>query len=1489
VNPARSPLPLALLLGLLLVPGPDARADFADAAVGLHGTAQLDFLNAVLAAKPKGAEQPARSLVSSFLYANSVELKPPMDLSSLARDVALAGEAWMAHAESLYSQEQFAQAGEALSRIPEGYRRNAAARVESLQVRLALRGVGKPPGPQAATATDLLLPLNLALASLRAGDRAGGIRQLKVLLANAANPAEMRHRASLWLALLFSEVSDQREVLQALSAIDASTPILADALLAYVRIFNDIHPSAASAIVHEIAARAPESPLLWEAREYLSRALLGKGASTQAMEVALETIAAASATLTRLDQQLAGAEQQSAAELTALLPMIPDGRRQRVLVLREHKENLLKAAALLKAWRPHVDAYQDRLQRSPSQFAADIRSAFSAAGAGEDGKARGKLGTDGLFLLSLNNLVGAPPNRDTAYRLFFGLAQWEFGVEYPDMWRPAIEYAGEAVRENSRRQRRDQMRREKQDQDLLTDALEHVNKLAEKVNTKVGKLPGFVFEGMAREARSIAERNRAQLVEIERILPLIDNAARGEVVAGLQERRMHTQQWLNRLAFRASALYTRSSGATEQAHFDLGKRLSRAPGTSLTQSIQAVNSGPEKRQARDLPVLAAWQAVKPLIQDGVTREIRADALRLRAHLTVALHEAQAIPSAEEAIGAYQTLLRDYGDLVDRADVTYQLARAQDLAQHPEQSLATLSDFVKSHRDDPRSLEAWFRIGESHFALGDYTLARTAYQSVLRGDASRYGDQAEYKLAWAMFKQGEYRDALPRFMAVIDRGYGTAETPDRQREQRLRDTFRAVSLTFSYLDGAPDVERFFAKAGARAYTPDIYANLADFYLDHDRIHDAAGSFGYLTRYYPNDARAPLLLAGIVKGARKEKLAKLSLELQERFVDTYALSGAYWKQAAADVKTQINTEMRPFLAEMAQMYHADAQQQRTGPSYEKAIRYYGQYIDTFPADGQTPPFHFLLAEARFETGDFAGALADYEKAAYQYGMHGKAAEAGYAALLANQKLAEATSDPVARKQQLRALVERSSRFARTFAGDARSDAVLVKAGEDILMLGEAAEAARLGEALLARKPEESVRRRAWIVAAHGYFESNDYGKAEQTYQQALALSGHPPVVRQELLDRLGLSVYRQAEAYRAAGHGPQAIDTFLRVARAAPGTEVIANAEIDAAALLLDGKRWSAAIDVLERFARNFPNHKLAAGVPTKLAYAYENDGRFLKAAEMLESLSLGEGNDALARQMLWRAAELREKGARTDLAVATYERYLGRYPQPLETATEVRQMLADIAGKAQDSRTRDRWLGELLTHARPGEELSLRVRFLAARAAMRFGDAKAGEFNAIALTLPLDKSLAGKRNAMELALKWYDEAGRYGVAEVTTAATYNTAELYRRLAKDLMASERPPGLGDLEREQYNVLLEEEAFPFEDKATKVHELNHARLQGGVYDDWVRRSLASLRTLVPGRYERSELPEAPFEYVPPLPPTPPAESKPKTGGAADAQAGK
>ena len=74
----------------------------------------------------------------------------------------------------------------------------------------------------------------------------------------------------------------------------------------------------------------------------------------------------------------------------------------------------------------------------------------------------------------------------------------------------------------------------------------------------------------------------------------------------------------------------------------------------------------------------------------------------------------------------------------------------------------------------------------------------------------------------------------------------------------------------------------------------------------------------------------------------------------------------------------------------------------------------------------------------------------------------------------------------------------------------------------------------------------------------------------------------------------------------------------------------------------------------------------------------------------------------------------------------------------------------------------------------------------------------------------------------------------------------------------MDSERPGDLDADALEQYDILLEEQAYPFEEKAIELFKANTDRAADGVYDEWVQQSFEAMASLMPARYakvERSE----------------------------------
>jgi hypothetical protein len=95
-----------------------------------------------------------------------------------------------------------------------------------------------------------------------------------------------------------------------------------------------------------------------------------------------------------------------------------------------------------------------------------------------------------------------------------------------------------------------------------------------------------------------------------------------------------------------------------------------------------------------------------------------------------------------------------------------------------------------------------------------------------------------------------------------------------------------------------------------------------------------------------------------------------------------------------------------------------------------------------------------------------------------------------------------------------------------------------------------------------------------------------------------------------------------------------------------------------------------------------------------------------------------------------------------------------------------------------------------------------------------------------------------------------------VGEVTAAATFYMAEIYGHFSDALLASERPSGLSPADLLDYELVIEEEAYPFEERAIEVHQENLELMRVGIFNSWVQRSLDELAVLMPGRYAKHEI---------------------------------
>ena len=857
-------------------------------------------------------------------------------------------------------------------------------------------------------------------------------------------------------------------------------------------------------------------------------------------------------------------------------------------------------------------------------------------------------------------------------------------------------------------------------------------------------------------------------------------------------------------------------------------------------------------------------------------KLRAEALRRLGDLNLDAGEMQRLEQevtavdlqGAEAIKLYTTLLKAYPDYTRNDQVLYQLARAYETTGQSGQALGTLDRIVQRYPQSPQLDEVQFRRGELLFSDKRYADAERAYAAVIgRGAGSVFFQQSLYKRGWSLFKQSLALESLPSFGGVLDQELGTGgggksvrlETLKRADRELVEDTLRVMSIAFSYNDGAASLEQYMHQHGERPYAWLLYSRLGDLYVDKQRYQDAANVYRAYVARDPYSDHAPDLDMAAIEAYGKGGFSQLVVDGKHEFVEHYNFDSPYWKTRTRAANPRVVQELKTSLKDVATYFHASAQKSKRVADYQEAARWYRDYLKSFPEETDSAATDYLLAEALFESHQYADAAAEYEHTAYGYPRNDKSATAAYAALVSYQKGEEGLSGADKDAWHKRAM-DAGVRFAQTFPEHQDSAGVLTRAAEEIFAAGDRTRAVSVSESVLARQPpvDAAKQRIAWTIIAQARFDEGDYARAEPAFVQARELAGKDEKMRTDLSERLAASVYKEGEAKQKAGDAGGAVEDFLRVGRVAPESKIRANAQYDAAAELLNLKQWDRAIGVLQDFRRQFPQHQLQPDVTRKLAVAYSEGNRPGEAAAEFERIAANPAeNRAVQREALMQSADLYSKAGNTPRAMGMLQKFVDTNPTPLTDAEEARQRLADYAGKSGDNARRDHWYQEIIrADAQAGTQRTDRTHYLAAKAQLTLAQPARDAFRAVRLTAPLKKSLVVKRNALETAMEGYKRAAEYQVAEVTTAATYEMAELYGTLAKDIMRSERPSNLKRDALEEYNSLLEEQVFPFEEQAIKAHELNATRARDGVYDEWVRRSFQALAQLKPARYGKTEL---------------------------------
>jgi len=809
---------------------------------------------------------------------------------------------------------------------------------------------------------------------------------------------------------------------------------------------------------------------------------------------------------------------------------------------------------------------------------------------------------------------------------------------------------------------------------------------------------------------------------------------------------------------------------------------------------------------------------------------------------------------DKTITLLSTSLKDYPKSKNNDTLLYQIAKAYDQRGDHQESVDALTQLSEKYPKSPFYAEAQFRIAEDAFSYRDYSTAEFSYtEAIIAEDNEVFYEKSLFKRGWARFKQQYYTDAVDDFLkAVLEHDFDEFEKLNKSEREQFDEYFRAVGLAFSYLGGAEPLQEYFKDQPDFIYTYHTYSMVAEIYLKQERFSDAVETHQQFIKFYPKSDNIPYSHLKIIEIWKNSGFTNKVYGAIENFYLQYNPSSKYWKNQNenSSINRAIRRSLKEYVVLMTGYYHNKYQKTAKNADYKSTDLWYKRYLKHYSAYAQKDNIYFLYAELLNQKKNYIEALKYYELAAYDNNLiiHKKSA---YATIIVSDKL---LSKDIKNKDYLKKHISYALKYSQKYPTDKQTHKIILHAAELAFKAVEYKTTIELADILIGNSKSKNT---VYIsgLKAESYFKLKEYAEAESLYGKLVKTPGINKKDKLKFTDKLALSIYKQGEVALNNKDTPQAINHYSRISQVAMGSAIAATGLYDAIALNMQHKQWKNAITDIKRFQSLYPRNNLQTDVSKKLSVAYLSSNQGIKAAAEFEKISSMGGNLAIKTAALWQAAELYEEKNKINDAIRSYEEYARKFKKPYPQYLESMNKLTELYDKKAASGKANKWRKNIIRADKNAlnNVKSDRTRYITSFANIGLARSEKARFDKIRLSLPLKKSLKKKKGAMQSAVKYYGNASKYKIYEAATEATYSIAIIYKSFSISLLESDRPTKLNAEELDQYEILLEDQAFPFEDKSIEFFEINLSRVKDGHYNQWIKKSHEQLIALFPTRYNR------------------------------------
>jgi tetratricopeptide (TPR) repeat protein len=814
---------------------------------------------------------------------------------------------------------------------------------------------------------------------------------------------------------------------------------------------------------------------------------------------------------------------------------------------------------------------------------------------------------------------------------------------------------------------------------------------------------------------------------------------------------------------------------------------------------------------------------------------------------------QYIASLQNAQKLLEQALKDYPNAKTNDQSLYQLARLSDQLGEQEKSLAALREIVQKYPRSAHFAEAEFRIGENEFMAANYLPAEAAYSSViLSTGGEEFYERALFKRGWARYKQGLFSEAADDYLAALDKHqFADYDTLKQSEKDQFNEYFRGLGLNLANLQNNQELQNYLSSRVDEKYVFSSYDAVTQIYLEQERYSDAAEAIAQFIKNYPDSPQQP---SAQLRALEIWQLGKFKQRFAETLASVYTKynqKATYWA-SHRNTKTQDKffNSLREHILNAATNSQDEYLTSHSPKDLENAKLWYSRYLENYANFARQDKVYGMYAELLVDAGTNTDALKYFELAAYD-GDIILDKEAAYSTITETSSLfAKSPSNTALLKKHIHYVLL----SGQLYQSEVRYQKSALHAQQLALNNNMAQESILLANSL-PDSASDQLLYDASVMKSLAYIQLQMYSDAETILNDLLKLNKRASD-QQQLTNNLALAIYKQAEIYTQKGLNDEAIKEYARISKRVPTSEIAPKGLYEAILISMKNEKWNSAISLIQDFQQLYPKNDLNKDATRQLSIAYLNAGDSIKAAQAFEKMSTQEENQDAKMASLWKAAEIYESKGNSDNAIKAYSSYAETYPRPYPQYIEAMYKLTQLLNASNQQDKVITWQEKISAADKLASKdlKSTRTNFIVATTTLANATRVQRKFESIKLAEPLTETLKSKKKLMQDAIAAFGQVSAYNEASSITQATYEIANIYQHFSTALMTSERPKSLKGEELEQYNILLEDQAFPFEEKAIEFYELNLAHTKENISNIWINQTLVNLRKLYPVKYNRA-----------------------------------